>query len=364
MSRLRRRQLEQARAVVTASASAAPPARDQNELWREFFGPRMGHNRWAHRIYRGAGVQRRHPAIDPTREDVSGWSTGQRMQRYLPEALPLAKSALAAAMADARVDSSELGLFVVVSCTGYGTPGLDLHLATDLAMADDVQRLLIGHMGCYAAIPGLGAAGDFVVARRRPAALLCLELCSLHVQPAIVESEQVVAHALFSDAAAAVVVRPSTDIPPDTPPGLSLVDIAAQRDAASADHMTWEITDFGFRMGLSRRVPDVLAVHIRPMIDGLLSRNGVSQHLVTGWAVHPGGPRILDVVEQRLGLDPDALSASRRVVAEHGNCSSATVLLVLEELRRDQPPPPGSYVVMISFGPGLTLYAALLRADG
>jgi alkylresorcinol/alkylpyrone synthase len=287
-------------------------------------------------------------------------STGQRMQRYVPEALPLGKSAVAAALADARLDSSEVGLFAVVSCTGYATPGIDIRLARDLAMADTVQRLVIGHMGCYAAIPGLGAVGDFVAARGRPAVLLCLELCSLHVQPPSAEPEQIVAHALFSDAAAAVVVQPSsTDGPPG---GLSVIDVAALRDPASEGHMTWDITDLGFRMGLSRRVPDVLAVHIGPMINDLLARNGVERHQVSGWAVHPGGPRILDVVQSRLSLDPDALDASRHVLAEHGNCSSATALLVLEEIRRRRPPAPGTYVVMLSFGPGLTLYAALLRA--
>lgn len=343
--------------MITAAASAVPPSRPQRALWDDFLGPHVGHNRWAQRIYNSVGVQRRHPAVDPTKEDVSGWSTGQRMQRYVPEALPLGKSAVSEALALAGTDSAEVGLFAVVSCTGYATPGIDIRLARDLAMPDTVQRLLIGHMGCYAAIPGLGAVSDFVVARQRPAVLLCLELCSLHVQPPSLETEQIVAHALFSDAAAAVVVAPGAR------PGLAVVDVAALSDPSSAGHMTWDITDHGFRMGLSRRVPDVLAVHVAPMIGDLLARNGITAADVSGWAVHPGGPRILDVVEDRLGLASDALGPSRRVLAEHGNCSSATALLVVEEIQRQQPPTPGTYIVLVSFGPGLTLYAALLRAQ-
>jgi predicted naringenin-chalcone synthase len=95
------------------------------------------------------------------------------------------------------------------------------------------------------------------------------------------------------------------------------------------------------------------------MVADLLARNGVAAAEVDGWAVHPGGPRILDVVAERLALPEAALDASRGVLAEHGNCSSATVLMVLAALPR---PAPGRYVVALAFGPGLTLYAALLRA--
>jgi alkylresorcinol/alkylpyrone synthase len=266
---------------------------------------------------------------------------------------------VSAALAAAGLAPADVGLFAVVSCTGYGTPGVDIRLARDLDMDRATQRLFIGHMGCYAALPALGAVSDFVVARGRPAVLLCIELASLHLQPATNDLEQVVAHALFSDAAAAVVVEPG-GARKGAP--LTVVDTVARTDAATADHMTWDVTDLGFRMGLSRKVPDVLARHVGPVVDALLADNGVSKEDVKGWAVHPGGPTILDVVTERLGLAPDALDESRRVLAEHGNCSSATVLLVLDEVRRRRTLEPGSYVVALAFGPGLTLYATLLRA--
>jgi predicted naringenin-chalcone synthase len=162
-----------------------------------------------------------------------------------------------------------------VSCTGYTTPGLDILLARDLGMAASVLRLSIGHMGCYAALSALAAVNDFVVARQRPAVLLCCELTSLHVQPpasptpgerlSYEEMQQVVAHALFADAAAAAVV------PEDT--GLQVVDVIARTDVTASDHMTWDITDLGFRMGLSPRVPDVLARHVGSVIGELLTRH-------------------------------------------------------------------------------------------
>jgi predicted naringenin-chalcone synthase len=233
-------------------------------------------------------------------------------------------------------------------------------------MSSSVQRLFVGHMGCYAALPGLGAVGDFTVARSRPSVLLCLELTSLHAQPGSTtptgqrasedDVQQMVAHALFSDAAAAVVLQPGG-------PGLELVDVTALTDASTSDHMTWDITDLGFKMGLSPRIPDVLAVHVRGVVDDLLGSHGVRRQDVAGWAVHPGGPRILDVVQERLELDPLLLEPSRAVLREFGNCSSATVLLVLDRVLAGGVE-RGDHVVAMAFGPGLTLYVALMRVVG
>lgn len=348
------------RAVITGSAQACPPSRSQDELWDSFFGQHFAggkKDRWLKRAFFSTGVHRRHCAVDPAREDLSRWSTGRRMARYVEEAVPLGAQAVSGALHDAGVAADDVGLLAVVSCTGYATPGVDIRLAAELGFADSVQRLLIGHMGCYGALPGLGAVGDHVVARGRPAVLLCVELASLHIQPPTDDLEQVVAHSLFSDAAAAVVVEPGSST---TGGGLEVVDVAARTDISTADLMTWDVTDLGFRMGLSRRVPDVLAGHVAPMVDDLLARNRVAVNDVEAWAVHPGGPRILDVVADQLHLADDALAASRLVLAQHGNCSSATTLFVLDEVR-SPPRRPGSHVVTLAFGPGLTLYAALLR---
>jgi predicted naringenin-chalcone synthase len=347
-----------ASAYVAGFGTAVPGAAlEQAAMWDGYFARHLAGDRLAERIFRGAGVQRRHAAVNPLVEDVSGWSTGDRMRRYVAEALPLGKEAVTAALADAGLAPDDVGLFAVVSCTGYATPGLDIRVAADLGMAPDVRRLLVGHMGCYAAIPGLGAVSDHVVARGRPAVALCLELTSLHVQPPTDDRGQIVAHALFGDAAAAVVVVPEAPAG-----GLEVVDIAAVTDPATADHMTWDVTDLGFRMGLSPEVPVVLARHVRAMVSGLLGRNGLTVAEVDAWAVHPGGPRILRTVAERLDLPDGALDASYRVLAERGNCSSATVLLVLDALRADGRPRPGRAAVAMAFGPGLTLYAALLRA--
>jgi alkylresorcinol/alkylpyrone synthase len=334
---------------------AHPAPVPQDELWDGFFSEhyRGVQRGLAKRIFANSGVTRRHAVVDPRIEDVSSWSTGRRMQRYLTEAMPLGKAAVTDALAAANVAPDEIGLFAVCSCTGYVTPGLDILLARDIGLAPSAQRLFIGHMGCYAALPGLGAVANHVATTGRPAMLLCCELVSLHVQPASADAEQIVSHALFADAAAAVVVIPSA-----AATDLRIVEVASVTDVTTADHMTWDVTDLGFRMGLSSRVPDVLAEHVGPLVDDLLARHGLGRSDIEGWAVHPGGPRIIEVIERELELPASALAASRSVLAEHGNCSSPTVLMVLDELLRGPVRP--DRVMMLAFGPGLTLYAVLL----
>jgi alkylresorcinol/alkylpyrone synthase len=343
--------------VIAGLGVALPPKAAQEELWAGFFAGHFGGTTraLAERIFANSGVVTRQAAVNPLLEDVSTWPTERRMRRYLVEALPLGKEAVGRALTDAGLSAGDIGLFAVCSCTGYATPGLDILLARDMGMSAATQRIFIGHMGCYAALPGLGAVSDFVAARGRPALLLCAELTSLHIQPssARVDTQQIVSHALFSDAAVAAVVTPAGQ------PGYAVREVVAVTDTSTADHMTWDVTETGFRMGLSPRVPQVLAAHVRGLVEELLAGHGLRIAEVDGWAVHPGGPRILNVVERELDLPPEALADSRATLAEHGNCSSPTVLLILERLRTMSQPP--RWVVMLAFGPGLTLYATLLE---
>ena len=345
-------------ATLSGSGFALPPAMRQQDLWDGFFAEFYDHSRVARRAWERAGVTTRHGVADPRVEDLSSWSTGERMRRFLSEAMPLGKSALDDALADAGTRADEIDALMVVSCTGYATPGLDVLLARDLGMSPAAQRLHIGHMGCYAALPALATAADAANARDQRVALLSVELTSLHIQPPSDDPEQMVAHALFADAAAAVTVLP--DAPPGS--GLEVVDLAARTDSSHADLMSWDVTDLGFRMRLSPRVPVVLREHVAATVGELLGRHGLGVDDVAGWAIHPGGPRIVDVVADRLGLSDAAVASSRAVLAERGNCSSATVLMILDRLLGDRDLRPGDPVVAMAFGPGLTLYTALLRA--
>jgi predicted naringenin-chalcone synthase len=341
-------------ARIAGIGAALPPAYGQEQLWDDVFQWHFSRSRVAHRIFTAADVQTRHSATDPAEfKAVAGWTTAERMRRYSEVAPPLGLQAVRDALDAAATDPDEIGLLTVATCTGYRTPGIDIELAQHLPLPADARRLLIGHTGCHAAIPALGSIADYVATHDRPAALLCLELTSLHIQPASIDPEQMVSHALFGDAATALVLRPG-----DAAPGPRVVDIASRTDASRSHQMTWDITDLGFRMGLSPEVPDALAEHVGPLVKDLLGRHDHDLDDVAAWAVHPGGPRILDAVEEGLNLDPAALATSRKVLARHGNCSSPTVLLVLRDILAAGP--PTGPIVALAFGPGLTLYAALL----
>ncbi|MBA2349929.1 MAG: type III polyketide synthase [Solirubrobacterales bacterium] len=343
-------------ATLTASHSTFPQRRTQQELWDGYFDAHYDGSELARKVFAGTGIATRHGVTDPLVEDVSGWSTQQRMERFAADALPLGTEAVRGAITAAGLTPAEIDLLTVVSCTGYATPGLDILIARDLEMPVGVQRLHVGHMGCYAAIPGLATTADAVTARGRTAVMLCLELTSLHVQPPTDDAEQVVAHALFADAANAVVLRPGEE-----QRGLRVLDIAARTDSARSALMTWDVTDLGFRMGLSPRVPAILRKHVEATVEDLLAPHGLTAADVPGWAVHPGGPRIVEVVQKKLALSDEQVAESQGVLRDCGNCSSPTVMLVLERMVAGGRLERGDKVVAMAFGPGLTLYMALLE---
>lgn len=359
------------RARVAGVGSAVPGAFGQKELWDEFFARHYSNNRLARMIFRRAGVENRHCVIDHREEDASEWSTGARMKRFAAEAVPLGREAVEAALADAGLRPADVGQLVVASCTGYLGPGLDILLAAELGMPTDVARVHIGHMGCYAALPALTTGSDAVLARGRTAVVVCLELTSLHLQPVTgdvaSDREQMVSHALFGDAAAAFVLVPDDDGAPvdgdPAPGGFEVVGFANETDSASQPLMSWDITDLGFKMGLAASVPRAVGTHVRGLVEGILGEHGLGVEDVGAWAVHPGGPEILDVVAEKLELSEEQMAPSRGVLRDFGNCSSATVMLILERILAAGLP-PGSPVVAMAFGPGLTASAVLLRAKG
>jgi predicted naringenin-chalcone synthase len=326
---------------------------------------------WLAGVCSNSGVRTRHLALgadvvrdllDGTRHsgsaylpsgapDDRGPTTGQRMQHFAALAPPLAIRAARDALGRSGLAARDLTHLVTVSCTGLLAPGLDGSLIRGLGLDPTLERTHVAFMGCHGALNGLRAARAFTEADAGARVLLCaVELCSLHLYYSW-NPQAIVANSLFADGAAAVV-------------GAGFAEPAAWRVAAtasclipdSAEAMSWTIGDHGFEMTLSRRVPVLVAKHLRPWLEAWLEGQGVSLAGVASWAIHPGGPRILDAVEDALGLPRAATADSRAVLAECGNMSSPTVLFVLERLRARQAPLP---CVALAFGPGLVVEATL-----
>jgi predicted naringenin-chalcone synthase len=284
-------------------------------------------------------------------------TTAARMAAFARHAPPLALAAVRAALADAAMAASRITHLITVSCTGFQAPGVDLELICQLGLDAGVQRTHVGFMGCHGALNGLRVAQAFVEADAEAVVLLCcVELCSLHLYYGW-DPEKVVANALFADGAAALV---ATARPAQPEPGLHLLVTGSTVIPDTADLMHWQIGDQGFEMGLSPRVPEAVAGQLRPWLERWLQPRGHRLADIASWAVHPGGPRILQVCGAALGLEPHQLAVSQAVLQEHGNMSSATVLFILDRLRRAAAPGP---CLGLAFGPGLCAEVALLN-DG
>ena len=361
--------------AVHGIGTAVPPATvTQDEallVARVLGGAGVRAATWLPAVYAHSGIRTRHPVLgrplfddlrNGTRDsdsaflpgddpDHPGPTTGERMRMYAEEAPKLALRAAAVAVAESGFAPDTFTHLVTVSCTGFAAPGVDFALIAELGLRPTVERVNVGFMGCHGALNGLRVAN--ALCRADPAArvLLCaVELCSLHYHYGDAP-DQVVANAIFADGAAALV-------------GTGAGAGGDWRVAATgscvipgtADAMHWRVGDHGFEMGLSRRIPGLIARHLRPWLENWLRDNGVSLEQVKGWAIHPGGPKIVSAVEEALGLSPDAAAASRAVFAEYGNMSSPTVLFVLDRLRKVG---GGRPCVMLGFGPGLVAEAAL-----
>ena len=336
-------------ARINALASASPPT-DVDSDYRQWASEKLADPREARlfaRMAERSGIAHRwsvlgeEASLEPgrfyTRANAPG--TFERMEVYAREAPRLALEAIAGLPELGRITH-----LVVASCTGFVAPGIDQFIARELGLAANVERLLIGFMGCYAGATALRTAGQLARASEGARVLVvAVELCSLHLQDGA-GLESTLAMAQFSDGAAAAIV--STE-----GPGLALGESLSAAIEESGELITWTIGDTGFLMNLSGQVPGRLA---QALADPALAERilgGRDQANIDSWAVHPGGRSILDAVERAFALPDDALAESREVLRAFGNMSSATILFVLERIMAKRP----ADGVGLAFGPGVAM---------
>jgi predicted naringenin-chalcone synthase len=307
-------------------------------------------------VIRNSAITTKGMAVNALLEDPRRWTTRRRMDRSLAEARRLGRDAVTAALAEAGLRPADVGLFATVTTTTHSAPGLDA-LAPELGLRGDVETLSLGPMGCYAAVPAVSACAHWVGVRRRPAVLLAVDLFSPHVQPPPYDMEQAVVLTLFGDGAAAVVLLP------DEPgvPGCDVVDAEQLTAPAHADDLQVHMGDSGLRIRLRPSMPDVVASSVAIPVRTLLARHRLRWADVAWWAVHPGGRRILDRVDEALGLPEQSMATAREVMREYGNTAAPAVLGVLRRLQSARPLAAGRHGVVLACGPGATVWALLLR---
>ena len=322
-------------------------------------------------LYRRSGVDRRGSVLlrraDGTLDDRQdfyrpvrdegdrGPTTAARMAIYERHAPDLAARASRRALEHAGARPSEVTHVVTVSCTGFVSPGVDASLVQELGVPSGAERTAVGFMGCHGALNGLRVARALTEADPGAVVLVAaVELCSLHLAYGW-DPDALVANALFADGAGAALCRGDA-ASPGGERGWAVCATGALLLPDSAEDMTWRVGDHGFRMTLSARVPDLIRARLGGWLRSWLGGHGLGIGDVASWAVHPGGPRILDAVEEAAGLPDGSLEVSRDVLREHGNMSSATILFILERLRARGARTP---CVALGFGPGLVFEAIL-----
>ncbi|HEY6028658.1 MAG TPA: type III polyketide synthase [Pseudolabrys sp.] len=311
------------------------------------------------RMTERSGIEHRYSCISPDNLSIGGFyapgafpDTAARMRAFERHA-----PAIACAAVERLLGNSErrrITHLLTTCCTGFSAPGLDYDVIEHCDLPRDVERTMVGFMGCYAAINALKLARHIV--RSEPEArvlMLNIELCTLHLQETG-DLEQMLSFLIFADGCAAALVTAD-------PEGLALDGFRTVVIPGTRDLITWSIRDAGFDMVLSGRVPNAIQIGLHERAGDIVG--GTAAEAIDLWAVHPGGRTVLDAVERALDLDGEALAASREVLRNYGNMSSATVMFVLEHLLRDEVRgAKGAKGCAMSFGPGLSAEIMAFRS--
>lgn len=324
-------------------------------------------------LYRATGIKKRYSVInDYQSADSAQWTfypknkalnpfptTEDRARLYAKEAITVSAKASREAFNQSNISHLEVTHLITISCTGMYAPGLDIDLVHELGLKTSVERTCINFMGCYAAFTGI-KLGD-QICRANPNAkvlIVATELCTIHFQKGA-DDDNLLANAIFGDGSAAVLMS-ATKTDSKNNLVLSPRGFLNEIYPEGSSEMAWNIGNFGFEMKLSAYVPSLIEKGIGELVNRLKSQSATEQ--INHYAFHPGGKRILEVIESKLGLSKQADWAGRTILENYGNMSSPTILFVIkqlwDQLTEDN---QNESILSLAFGPGLTMESMLLR---
>ncbi len=346
--------------IAAVGAALPPHAYDQATLFaafREHWGRRHYNLDRLEALHRNVLVGARHLAL-PIEAYPALESWGQANDAWIRVAQEVGAAAISNALAASGLGVADVGALFFVSTTGIATPSIDARIVNRLGLPNDVCRVPIFGLGCAAGAAGIARAADWVKAwPDRVAVLLSVELCSLTLQREDLSIPNLIASGLFGDGAAAAVVV-GRERPCEGP------EVVATRSIFYPDTervMGWDISERGFHIVLSAEVPEMARRHLRRDVDAFLAAHGLCRGDIGSWVSHPGGPRVLEAVQEALELPADALELSWRCLQEIGNVSSTTVLMVLRDTMATRRPSAGTWGMLLAMGPGFCSELVLLR---
>lgn len=311
-------------------------------------------------IFANAGVEARHFTL-PLSEYERPRSFGENNDAWIEAATELGEAAMRDALERAGIAPREVDAVVFTTVTGLATPSIDARLVHRLGLRPDVRRMPMFGLGCVAGAAGLARAADQVHGRRGAVAvLLSVELCSLTLQIQDVSMSNLIATGLFGDGATAVVIAGDGR----EPRSASQPSIVASRSVlypSSERVMGWDVSEKGFQLVLSPEVPEVVRRHVRRDAEEFLAEQGLGLSDVSRFVLHPGGPKVLEAMQESLGITERETALTWRSLKQYGNLSSSSVLMVLKDTMEEAPPPPGSHGLVVAMGPGFCSEMVLLR---
>ncbi|MFD3503236.1 type III polyketide synthase [Streptomyces sp. NPDC058678] len=318
------------------------------------------------RFHRNVCVETRHTVL-PLEEYARLESFGQSNDVFIRAGVELGARAVVDALKSVGLTPADVDYIVSCTVTGLAVPSLEARVAAEIGLRPDVVRLPLVGLGCVAGVAGIARLHDLL--RGRPdgvAVLMSVELCSLTLQRDDASAANLVASGLFGDGAAAVVAV-GAEHPLAQSDDPARPEVLASRSRLYPDSermMGWDVGSGGLKIVLDPSVPDLVRRHVGDDVRGFLADHHLAGDDLGWYVAHPGGPKVLEALQDALGVERDALGVTWDSLRRIGNLSSSSVLHVLADTLADRPPPPGSYGLMLAMGPGFCSEFVLLRAPG
>jgi len=315
---------------------------------QQYWGDHLVKPEVLQRLHRNVGVEGRFLSL-PIDEYPKLRNWGEANDHWIRTAQELGQCAISRAVTGAGLQVGDLGAFFFTSVTGISSPSIDARLINRMGLSPNIKRVPMFGLGCVAGAAGIARAADYV--RAYPdqiALLLAVELCSLTLQREDLSVANLISSGLFGDGAAAVLIAGDQC-------GLPGPKILATRSVfypETEEMMGWNVSQDGFRIVLSPEVPGLIQRNLGQDVDSFLAELGRERSDVGSWVLHTGGPKVLEATASALGLENGQLSASWDCLRRTGNLSSASVLVVLEEVMNHRRPAPGTLGILAAMGPG------------
>jgi alkylresorcinol/alkylpyrone synthase len=337
---------------------------------QDYWGDQLKNPLLLARLHRNVTVDGRYLAI-PAEQYVDIKTWGQANDIWIKVAQELGEQALCLALHNAGLTTQDLGALLFTTVTGVASPSIDALLINRMGLPANIRRTPIFGLGCVAGAAGIARAADYVRAYpSQAAALVSVELCSLTLQREDLSVANLISSGLFADGAAAVIVT-GNEFVPSEPEGSGAVfgppsgpEILATRSVfypSTEEMMGWKISEKGFRILLSTEVPNLIRQNLGRDVDAFLADHGHKRGDLDSWVLHTGGPKVLEASATALGLHNGQLDASWDCLRKVGNLSSASVLVVLEDVMKNRRPEPGTLGLLAAMGPGFCSELLLLQ---